>query len=237
MKKIYKVLSLIVVMTVVMSCDLSRDLNSPNDVGASSADPDLLMNKAQADFGLFYAKIGGNENINSRGVNQLVRFKAMQGDKVYSRAFRPQDLNEIWRDSYQRVLVNLETLIPIAEEKQLNVHVGVAKILKALTYITLVDVFGDVPYTEALKGTEGNFNPAADPGASIYAAAIALLTEAKTYLANTAGLGLSRDIYYDGSRVKWTTLANSIELKAQLNLTADPASRATASARSRSSTT
>ena len=80
----------------------------------------------------------------------------MQGDKVYDRAFRPQDFDEIWKDSYQKVLVNIETLIPLAEEKQLNVHVGVAKIIKALTYITLVDVFGDVPYTEAIKGTEGN---------------------------------------------------------------------------------
>jgi hypothetical protein len=231
MKKIYKVLSLIVAMTVVMSCNLSHDLNSPNDVGVSAADPDLLMNKAQADFGLFYAKIGGNHNILTRGVNQLVRFKAMQGDKIYDRAFRPQDFDEIWKDSYQKVLVNLETLIPLAEEKQLNVHVGVAKILKALTYITLVDVFGDVPYTDALKGTDGNFNPAADPGASVYAAAIALLGEAKISLANTAGLGLTRDIYYNGSRTLWTTLANSIELKAQLNLTADPGTKAAAVAR------
>ena len=31
-------------------------------------------------------------------------------------------------------------------------------------------------------------------------------------------LALTRDIYYGGSRVKWTTLANSLELKAQLNM-------------------
>ena len=231
MKKIYKVLSLILAMTIVMSCDLSKDLDSPNDVGVSSANPDLLMNKAQTDFALFRAKIDGNHNILTKGVNTLVRFKAMQGAKVYDRQFRPQDLDEIWKDSYQKVLVNIETLIPLAEEKELNVHLGVAKILKALTYITLVDVFGDVPYTEALKGTDGNFNPATDGGATVYAAALALLGEAKTDLANTAGLGLTRDVYYNGSRTLWTTLANSIELKAQLNLTADPATKAAAVAR------
>ena len=231
MKSIYKVISLVLFMTFIMSCSLDGDLNSPNDVSTADPNADLLMNKAQADFALFFAKVSGNENIQSRGMNQLVRFKAMQGDQAYSRAYRPQDFDEIWRDSYQRVLVNLETMIPVAVEKQLNVHVGVAKILKAYTYITLVDVFGDVPYTEALKGTEGNFNPVADPGASVYAAAIALLTEAKTDLANTAGLGLSRDIYYGGSRASWTTLANSLELKAQLNLTADPATQAAALAR------
>jgi hypothetical protein len=148
MKKIYSIISMIVFMTVVMSCDLEKDLDSPNDVGISEADPNLLMNKAQADFGLFYAKIAGNHNILTRGVSQLVRQKAMQGSKFYNRAYTPQNLDEIWKDSYQKVLVNLETLIPLAEEKELNVHLGVAHILKALTYITLVDNFGDVPLTE-----------------------------------------------------------------------------------------
>ena len=233
MKKIYKVLSLIAVMTVVMSCDLSNDLNSPNDVGISAADPDLLLNGIQTDYGLFHSKVSGNQipTGDRGGVDQLVRMRAMQGDQIYSRAFRPQDYNNMWTDAYQKILVNIETLIPLAEEKELNVHLGVAKIIKALTYITLVDVFGDVPFTEALKGTEGNFNPKPDAGATIYAAAIALLTEAKTDLANTAGLGLARDIYYGGSRARWTTLANSIELKAQLNLTADPATKAAATTR------
>jgi hypothetical protein len=233
MKKIYKVMSLIVFMTVVMSCDLSKDLNSPNDPGVSAADPDLLMNKVQTDFALFYAKIGGNHNILTRGVGQLVRFKAMTLDQVYGRAFRPQDFDEIWKDAYQKVMVNLELMLPLATERGLTVHVGSGKILKALTYITLVDVFGDVPFTEAIKGGEGNFNPKADGGASIYAAAIALLAEARTSLATApgAGLGLGRDIYYGGDRANWTTLANSIELKAQLNLTADPGTKAAATAR------
>lgn len=231
MKKLYKVLSLIVVMTVVMSCDLEKDLNSPNDVGISAADPDLLMNKVQADFALFHSKVVGNHNILTSGVNQVIRHKAMVNADVYARAYRPTLFDEIWKDAYQKVLVNVETMIPLAEEKDLNVHVGVGKIMKALTYVTLVDVFGDVPFTEAIKGTEGNFNPAADGGAAIYAAALTLLNEGKAALANTTGLGLGRDIYYGGDRAKWTTLANSIELKMQLNLTADPATKAAATAR------
>lgn len=226
MKKIYKVLSLLGFMAIVVSCDLSKDLNSPNDVGISAADPDLLMNKVQTDFALFHAKVDGDHNILTSGVNQLVRFKAMTRDDVYSRAYRPQDFDEIWKDAYQKVLINIETLIPIAEEKQLNVHVGVAKVIKALTHITLVDVFGDVPFSEALKGAEGNFNPNVDGGESIYAASVALLEEARASFGNAGGLGLNRDIYYNGNRVLWTTLANSIELKAQLNLTADPGTSA-----------
>jgi Starch-binding associating with outer membrane len=226
MKKTYKILSIIVFMTVFMSCDLSKDLESPNDVGVDAADPDLLMNKVQTDFGLFFSKIAGNYNVNTRGVNQLVRMRAMTGGDTYDRAFTSQLENDIWTDAYQGVLINIETLLPIAEEKDLNVHLGVAKILKAYVYLTLVDVYGDVPFTEALQGIDGVFNPNVDQGSTIYTAALALLTEARTDLANTAGGGLTRDIYYGGNRTKWITLANSIELKAQLNLSADASNSA-----------
>ncbi|HPI80195.1 MAG TPA: SusD/RagB family nutrient-binding outer membrane lipoprotein, partial [Cyclobacteriaceae bacterium] len=121
-------------------------------------------------------------------------------------------------------------MIPLADESEQNVHLGIGKILKAYVYLTVVDLYGDVPYSEALKGDEGILNPKVDGGASVYTACIALLNEAKADLANTAGTGIARDIFYNGSRAKWTTLANSLELKAQLNLAADASNTAAKSA-------
>ena len=45
MKIRYKILSVIAVMAIVMSCDMTRDLDNPNEVGIDDANPDLLMNK------------------------------------------------------------------------------------------------------------------------------------------------------------------------------------------------
>lgn len=224
MKMRYKILSVIAVMAIVMSCDLDRDLDNPNEVGVSKANPDLLMNKIQTDFGLFFSEVA---SASSTGASELVRMKAMTGADTYRRAYTAQGQNDVWQDAYQKILINIETMIPLAEESQQNVHVGVGKILKAYVYLTLVDLYGDVPFSEALKGDEQIFNPKVDGGASVYAACIALLNEARTDLANTTGSGLSRDIYYSGDRKKWSTLANSLELKAQLNLAAD-ASNSTA---------
>lgn len=215
MKMRYKILSVIAVMAIVMSCDMTRDLDNPNEVGIDDANPDLLMNKIQTDFGLFFAKVAA---VNVRSVSELVRMRAMTGANTYKRAYSPPEQNGIWQDAYQKILVNVETLIPLVDASEQNVHLGVAKILKAYVYLTLVDVYGDVPFTQALKGNEVIFNPETESGATIYAACIALLAEARTDLANTAGTGLSRDIYFNGDRKKWTTLANSLELKAQLNL-------------------
>ena len=227
MKIGYKILSMVAVMALVMSCDLSKDLDNPNEVGASEANPDLLMNKIQTDFGLFFNKVAG---VSDRNVSELVRMKAMTGADTYNRAYTAQGQNEVWQDAYQKILINIETMIPLADESEQNVHLGIGKILKAYVYLTVVDLYGDVPYSEALKGDEGILNPKVDGGASVYTACIALLNEAKADLANTAGTGIARDIFYNGSRAKWTTLANSLELKAQLNLAADASNTAAKSA-------
>ena len=82
--------------------------------------------------------------------------------------------------------------------------------------LTLVDFFGDVPYSEALQGGEGNLNPIADSGASVYQAAIDLLNSAITDF-NIEGT-THDDFYFGGDATKWIKAANSIKKKALLNL-------------------
>ena len=233
MKKTYKVLSLIFLF-FALSCALDEDLDNPNEVGLSTADPTLLMNGIQANLASFFERAAGHDNVTTTGVDQLVRHRVLSGGFTYPTAFLPQNQDDTWTDAYQKVLVNIEAMVTLAEEANLTTHVGAGKIMKAYTLMTLVDLYGDVPATEALKGGEGNLNPIADSGADVYAMAITLLDEARTELAKTgadAGAALTRDIFYNGSRANWTALANSLELKAQLNMTAQPSMAAAASAR------
>ncbi|MGE0588847.1 MAG: SusD/RagB family nutrient-binding outer membrane lipoprotein [Cyclobacteriaceae bacterium] len=230
MKKTYRILGLICVL-FALSCDLDKDLDNPNEVGLSTADPTLLMNGIQRDFASFMEKVSGADRVTTRGVDELIRHRVMSGGFNYQTAYTPQNLDDTWQWAYQKVLVNVEAMLPLAEEANLTTHVAAAKILKAYTLMTLVDMFGDVPATEALKGSEGILNPIADSGSDVYAMAITALNEARTELAKTgadAGAALPRDIFYNGSRGNWTALANSLELKAQLNLTAQPSLKAAA---------
>jgi hypothetical protein len=50
------------------------------------------------------------------------------------------------------------------------------QVMEAYTIVTLVDMFGDIPYSEALDPT--NLNPKLDAGADVYAKAIELLDKA-----------------------------------------------------------
>ncbi|MEO7990872.1 MAG: SusD/RagB family nutrient-binding outer membrane lipoprotein [Chryseolinea sp.] len=222
MEKIFKRFGILLLL-LASSCDLDGDLQNPNEISVSGADVDLVMNAVQLDFADFFnAASGGNiTGTTAFGVDALVRMQAMTTGYRYQTADQAQYTDDLWTLAYQNVLINAETLIPLAESKNLTTHVAVAKILKAYVYLTLVDLFGDVPQSEALKAAEGNFNPAVDGGEEIYAYAIGLLGEARTELAKTgtdAGGGLARDIYYGGNRDKWNALANTLELKAWLNI-------------------
>jgi len=225
MKNIFKKTGIILIF-LLTACNLDKDLQNPNEISVTGADVDLLLNGVQLDFADFFNSASGT-------VSPLIRMTAMTGGFRYQTAYQPQGQNFLWNIAYQ-ILINAETLIPIAQEKNLTTHVAAAKILEAYVYLTMVDVFGDIPQGEALLAATGNFNPKADGGADVYAHAIALLAEARTELAKTgtdAGASLSRDIYYSGDRVKWNALANTLELKAWLNISILPARAAEANAK------
>ncbi len=212
MKNIFKISALAVAFTLG-SCnllDLDANLENPNEVSIDQLNPETLMNLVQLEFADFVAEA----NIPSM---ELTRMMSMTGGDVYERAYQPQDQNDIWERGYQDVISQIETLIPASEASGRNVHAGAARIMKAYVMLTMVDLFGDVPFSESAKGV-ANFNPKADPGAQVYQGCITLLDEALANLAATSVVGLSRDIYYGGSATKWSALARTLKLKAYMNL-------------------
>jgi len=94
------------------------------------------------------------------------------------------------------------------------------RVMTAYVLVTMVDYFGDIPYSEALQGS-GNFNPKADSGEDVYKAAFGLLDQAITnFNTTTAPIPTSppfADLYYGGSAAKWKKFANSVKLKMYLN--------------------
>ncbi len=88
-------------------------------------------------------------------------------------------------------------------------QIAVARILKAYTYWTITDRWGDVPYFDALKGAE-NLSPAYTPQEQIYKDLVKELTEAVAQFDD--GPGPTGDIIYAGSTAKWKKAANSLRM-------------------------
>jgi hypothetical protein len=117
---------------------------------------------------------------------------------------------------YQGPLMNIETVLTSTELTLPPTpnQIAVAKILKAYYFWNITDRWGDVPYSEALKGAL-DFTPKYDTQESIYDALFLLLDEANTAI---AGGTIPSDPIYAGDMTKWKKLGNTIHMLMALRL-------------------
>jgi len=133
----------------------------------------------------------------------------------YQNAYSPAGFDGRWSSAYQTIMLDIVELNKIADETGLTHHKGMGQVMQAHILMTLVDFFGDIPYTEAFQGA-ANLNPVADSGASVYAVAIGLLDNAIANF-NADALGEpALDMYYGGDWAAWTKAANTMKMKAYM---------------------
>ena len=111
--------------------------------------------------------------------------------------------------TYTGSLLNLKTIINANSNPD---EVAVARILTQYIYWHLTDALGDIPYSDALKGT----TPKYDKQEDIYKAMIAELTAAKNQIINSGGL--KGDILNGNNALKWKKFANSLRAMMAIQL-------------------
>ena len=109
-----------------------------------------------------------------------------------------------------------------------QVYDGIAKVIEALDVGTAADLWGDIPYSEAV-GT--NPTPHYDTQLSVYTALLTLLSGAITELQTGSGSGPGAvDLWYAGNKTKWTELAHTLKARIYLHLAEQQGTSAYASA-------
>ncbi len=87
---------------------------------------------------------------------------------------------------------------------------GIVQVWEALTMAVAADIYGDVPYREAIVQT----TPKLDPQAQVYSDLQALLDQAITNLGGTGpGPVASHDLVYGGSPSKWIAAAHTLKAR------------------------
>jgi len=124
---------------------------------------------------------------------------------------------------YSGVLYDLQNIINLNESKASS---AVAKILQQYVFWVITDSWGEVPYSDALKGLEA-IQPKYDTQEDIYKGIFATLTSAQAEL---DGSPLAGDIIYNGDIAAWKRAANSIKLLAAVQLSKVPSAASYASA-------
>ncbi len=204
---------------LLFSCHKQFDklLENPSLARPRSADVDLYLNVAQIQFANFLSYYDGVGNINGASDYgaQMMRMETANTGSTYPDVYQPENFDQMWGFAYEKVFKNINAMLPLADQQKKYTHLAMGKILKAYTLITLVDFYGDVPYTEANQGA-ANTNPAADKGRAVYDSAINLLSSAVNDLKKAPAAAPTNDLFYAGSRARWTTLAKTIQLKAYI---------------------
>ena len=134
-------------------------------------------------------------------------------------AFIETYFNVMWSDGfYGGSLSSATEMKRLASEAREDDLVAIALILLAQELSTLTNMFGDIPFREALQG-ENNPTPSYDTQQDIYAAIINMLDEAIEIMGNpTSNQSIANDdLIYGGEMQGWKKLAYGLKARTLLN--------------------
>lgn len=220
MKKIKNsfIFILILVFTTLVSCKDLTELNiNPNDIAPEVADLNLLLPTVITGIGQTVVGLGFGD---IAGVMQHTQKDGWSGGH---NSYEWTNLSQSW-SGYYGILRNADEYYNKAVAGGYEFHQGVGLILKAYTFGLITDLWGDAPYTDALKAEQGAdfFKPAFDAQQDIYHGIINDLDTANTLLSkNTAeykNINSTQDVLYKGDVAKWRKLANSLALRYYMRL-------------------
>ncbi len=207
MKKTIKNLAFFALLIFFLpSCDEVLDINEdPSKVSNPTLDvllPEIEFRTARVHFGQSYTAC------------QV----AHQMDN-YTGYYTSVNLSNVWFNIYTKVLNNAQVMIDQAEANGSSDYVGIGKLLQAHSLGILTDTWEDVPYTEALKGSE-NIKPIYDKQEAVYNNVLRLIDEGIAALeAGDSFLKAgSDDMIYGGDVDKWIKFGHSLKARYLLHL-------------------
>ncbi|MBK0379917.1 SusD/RagB family nutrient-binding outer membrane lipoprotein [Mucilaginibacter segetis] len=232
MRKIFNIILCGLVISST-SCNKFLDVNETNPNNPTSTSVDLVLPQALAataattvNFNNYGAWVGGFQ-ANAGG------YGGFGSDLTYN--YTTNDKTDLWSNSYENIndyqyIINNSTTD--GNDKNFN---AIARTMRVFAYQRLVDVYGDVPYTQAVKGL-GNLTPSYDKAEDIYTDLFKQLDTALTSFSiaatdNTISVGSGVNGKIDVTSLdkggkdmsNWIAFANTIKLRLLLRIQNVPA--------------
>jgi hypothetical protein len=213
-----KLIYIFITIIFVTSCtkdfeDINTNPNAPVDV-----QPSLLLRNILFDYG---------EQMSYEGYvagDLLGQYMTAIDFNLFDRhsLTEPQFGGNPWVVLYTNLRNNEIILDKSRADAAAAVYEGPALVMKAYMTAALTDMYGDVPYFNALNGKEGVITPVYDAQEDIYLAENGILdnlNKAISALENYSGvIGLEGDIFYNGNLENWVKFANSLKIKALMRV-------------------
>ncbi|MGV3557055.1 SusD/RagB family nutrient-binding outer membrane lipoprotein [Larkinella arboricola] len=207
-------ISLVVFLTLtVSSCKNLADLNvNPNGVNPATAHPNLVLSTVLTETGRAFVNLGYQDIAGVMQHTQKDGWSGAHNDYEWGGS-------QSWSEYYD-ILRNNQYVYDRAVALNFELHQGIALVMKSMLFGLVTDLWGDAPYSQALKGELGgaeNTFPVFDTQEAIYTGILADLEKANTLLSKAKSAynsnAESADVYYKGDPAKWRKLANSLALR------------------------
>lgn len=218
MKK-YILLSLAMILTAT-SCTsefdkMNVDPNNPTKISAQYLLPYALERSIDRYW-------GGRTRFERLNLDGAMLWMQYLSRNIYSNegdnyGISPAMQNNNWQAFFNDGLVNFQRIItetgPQGTAPNAN-YEGVALVMRSWLFSVMTDLWGAIPYNDALKGTatEAIYTPAYDSQEKIYEALLNDLKIANEKL-NPAGPAITGDIVHNGNIMRWKRFANSLRLR------------------------
>ncbi len=211
-KKLARVALLVGLVCAVSACDslteINEDPNAPTDVGPQFLLPQAIQASVQQAF----------------GTGQMLQHFSIWSQHFVQLQYPDEELGEVrssrmefyWNGYFVGPLKDIQTVIDKGVETGSPNAEAVGRIWKSWIYHIVTDLWGDMPYSEALDVE--NFTPAYDTQAAIYAGMLSELTAAAGQLTRGgAGFGAG-DLIYGNDFTAWEKFANSLRMRLAMRL-------------------
>ena len=211
MKKQFTIFSTAILVIGLGGCSKNYfDINN-NPNAATNASPQLVLSNAltvtaanqEIPFNFLNAWLGylGQSGSYATGAGDIASYKQTTnfGDGL-------------WQSRYHN-LSDYNYVEQSGKAQNLPFYVATAKIMKAFVFQQLVDMFNNVPYTQALQGTN-IITPKYDDAQTVYNAITLQLDSAVALLQGGNVVGSSTaDVMFHGNNASWVQFANTLKLR------------------------
>lgn len=223
--KTFKILLLAMVSLLIASCsedimdEVNRDLNNATSMSAQNMMPDVILKSAFQTTGTDIAWYATVYIEHSAGTwaqsNEADKRIGQEASTLF---------NNNWNNVYDLLMIlddMLKKTDPATGDEDNLYARAIAQILTAYNLAVLTDMWGEVPWSEALKGAE-NLQPVYDKQSEIYPKIIQYLDDGIATMNSVTTFSTVGDFIYGGSastaKARWIKAANSLKARYAMRL-------------------
>lgn len=218
MKKFKYIALSIVFAFALSSCNDYLDVNTDEDNPTSTS---ATVNTRLPWIQNYFAYAWGTAGMRSSTIAGLLTQTSTTNANGYLAAWNPvqSSCTTVYQNWYIGAGVNIDPMIEKALESGAYSYIGAGYCIKAMGFMTMLDLHGELPLTEAYTG---KYNPAYDDGKTMYYACMDYLDKAIEYFSktqeSTAPSLAEGDLWNGGDVSKWLKLCYGLKARYLLKL-------------------